>query len=270
MGYCTPITGVCQGRRKETSFALAKPFDTRAKILYPRCATRKTMKQHIINFKIEKQPHLRKIVYERLKDAILTGSIPKGTKLYESKIAEETGISRTPVREALHALERELLITAIDKVGYQIVDADVQDLEEISVLRKTVETLALKKAIDSIGETEIRRLETNLKQAERALKEYKGDLFIQLDAEFHQVLCSLSHSERLIRMADALRKEMHRFRRRTKLDHELAEESLRYHQKIVNFLKLKDYRNAKKALNDHIDHARRKTEKEFLGGLRVQ
>ena len=209
-------------------------------------------------------------MYERLKDAILTGSIPKGTKLHESRIAEETGISRTPVREALHALERELLITAIDKVGYEIVDTDLDDLEEISAIRKTVETLVLRRATDRMGEVEIERLEANLRQAEKALRRYEGDLFIQLDAEFHQVLCSLSHSERLMRMADTLRKEMHRFRRRTKLDHELAEESLKYHRKIVHYLKLKDYRNAKKALNDHIDHARRKTEKEFLGGLRVQ
>ena len=104
-----------------------------------------------------------------MKDAILTGAIPKGTKLYESRIAEETGISRTPVREALHALERELLITAIDKVGYEIVDTDLEDLEEISAIRKTVETLALKKAIDRIGADEINRLEANLKRAEKAL-----------------------------------------------------------------------------------------------------
>ena len=221
------------------------------------------MKQQILNFKIKKQPHLRKIVYERLKDAILTGAIPRGTKLYESRIAEETGISRTPVREALHALEREWLITAIDKVGYQIVDTDLEDLEEISVIRKTVETLALKKAIDRIGADEINRLEANLKRAEKALREYKSDLFIQLDAEFHQILCALSHSERLMRMADTLRKEMHRFRNRTKLDRELAAESLKYHQKIVSFLKMKDYRSARRALNAHIDHAKRKTQKEF-------
>jgi DNA-binding GntR family transcriptional regulator len=222
------------------------------------------MKTRIFTSKIEKQPHLRKIVYERLKDAILSGTIPKGTKLYESRIAEETGISRTPVREALHALERELLVTAIDKVGYQIVDTDLEDLEEISAIRKTVETLALQKAIDCIGENEIKRLEANLKRTEKALRDYKGDLFIQLDAEFHQVLCASSHSERLIRMADTLRKEMHRFRSRTKLDHELAVESLNYHRKIVNFLKIKDYRSAKKALNNHIDHARRQTEKAFM------
>jgi len=222
------------------------------------------MKQQILNIKIEKQPHLRKIVYERLKDAILAGVIPKGTTLYESRIAEETGISRTPVREALHALERELLITAIDKVGYQIVDTDLEDLEEISVIRKTVETLALKKAIDHIGVEEIKRLEGNLKRAGKALRDYKGDLFIQLDAEFHQVLCALSHSERLMRMADTLRKEMHRFRSRTKLDHELAAASLTYHHRIVNSLKVKDYRSARKALNDHIDHAKRKTQKEFM------
>jgi DNA-binding GntR family transcriptional regulator len=203
-------------------------------------------------------------VYEKLRDAILAGAVPKGTKLYESKIAEEMGISRTPVREALHALEREFLIAAIDKVGYEIVDTDIEDLEEISEIRKTVEALALKKAVDHIGEEEIKELEGNLRKAEKAVKERKPDVFVQLDAEFHNLLCSLSHSERLIRMADSLRKEMVRFRSRTKQDQALAAESLRYHQQIVRCLKMKDVRAARKVLNDHIDHARRETKKEFV------
>ena len=215
------------------------------------------------SLKIEKQPRLRQIVYEKLKEAILTGAIPRGARLYESKIAEETGISRTPVREALHALEREFLIAAIDKVGYEIVDTDIEDLGEISEIRKTVEALALKKAVDRIGEDEIRELEENLKKAEKAVKERKPDVFVQLDAEFHNILCSLSHSDRLIRMADSLRKEMQRFRNRMRLDQALAAESLRYHQEIVRCLKVKDVRNARKVLNDHIDHAKRETKKEF-------
>jgi DNA-binding GntR family transcriptional regulator len=215
------------------------------------------------SLKIEKQPRLRQVVYEKLKEAILTGAIPSGARLYESKIAEETGISRTPVREALHALEREFLIAAIDKVGYEIVDTDIEDLEEISEIRKTVETLALKKAIDRIGEDEIKELEENLKKAEKAVKERKPDVFVQFDAEFHNILCSLSHSDRLIRMADSLRKEMQRFRNRMRLDQTLAAESLRYHQEIVRCLKVKDVRNARKVLNDHIDHAKRETQKEF-------
>lgn len=221
----------------------------------------------IFKFKIRKQPPLRKIVYEKLKDAILTGAIPKETKLYESKIAESMGISRTPVREALHALERELLITAIDKVGYEIVDTDLEDLEEIAEIRKTVEVLALKKAIDRIGEQEIKRLEDNLQKAEKALADYKLDLFVQLDAEFHRILSSSSRRERLMRMADTLRKEMIRFVNRTKMNYALAEESLKYHRMIVAFLKVKDYRSAKKALNDHINHVRREQLKASLNNM---
>jgi DNA-binding GntR family transcriptional regulator len=222
------------------------------------------MANDIFKFKIRKQPLLRKVVYEKLKDAILTGAIPKETKLYESKIAEAMGISRTPVREALHALERELLIAAIDKVGYEIVDTDLEDLEEIAEIRKTVEVLALKKAIDRISGQEIKRLEENLQKAEKALTDYKLDLFVQLDAEFHRILSSSSRRERLMRMADALRKEMIRFVDRTKMNYALAEESLKYHRMIIGFLRMKDYRNAKKALNDHISYVQREHHKASL------
>jgi len=215
------------------------------------------MRDERLTLKIEKQPPLRKIVYERLREAILTGAIPDGTKLYESKIAEDLGISRTPVREALHALERELLINAFDKVGYEVRDADLEDLEEISEIRRTVETLALRKAISRIGEAEIRALEENLTESQKAVADYNLDLFVQLDAQFHRIIAASSRRERLIRMADTLRKEMHRFVNRTKLNYLLAQESLRYHREIVGFLKAKDYGKAKRALNDHISHARK-------------
>jgi DNA-binding GntR family transcriptional regulator len=220
------------------------------------------MPKGILNLKIVKQPSLRRIVYEKLKDAILSGTIPKGTKLYESKLAEEMGISRTPVREALHALEREMLISSIDKVGYAINDVNPEDLEEISEIRKTVEALALKKAIEQVGEEEIERLEKNLARSERVLNNGRPESFVLLDAEFHKILCSMSRSERLIRMADGLRKEMQRFRNRARSLQPLATESLEYHKKIVQFLKRKDYRNLKKVLGDHIDHVKTEIARE--------
>lgn len=211
---------------------------------------------------IKKQPPLRKIVYERLKSAILDGSIPKGTKLYETRIAEELEISRTPVREALHALERELLIVGINKAGYQVVDLGPQDLEVIAEVRKTVEALALEKAVNYLGDREMETLEDNLERSKKAVAGQKP-VFVQLDAEFHKILCSLSRNERLIRMGDTLWKEMTGFRNRMKSNQVLARKALKYHQTIVNSLKMKDYSKAKEALIDHINHIQQVIQKEF-------
>lgn len=213
--------------------------------------------------KIKKQSPLRKIVYEQLKNAILNGSAPSGTRLYETKISEEMGISRTPVREALHALEREYLIIGKDKLGYEIVDIAPEDLEEISEIRKTVEVLVLKRAIDRMGKDEIKELEENLKKSEEAVAHGKPEQFVQLDAEFHNILCSSSHSERLIKMADALRKEMMRFRNSLKENIVLAEAALQHHKKIVKFLKKKDGLGARRALHEHIDYIKKEYEKRF-------
>ncbi len=211
--------------------------------------------------KVEKQPPLRKIVYEQLKTSILDGAIPKGAKLYETKISEEMGISRTPVREALHALEREYLIKGIDKVGYEIVNIESDDLEEISEIRKAVEALAVKRGIDRVGEKEIKELDDNLMKSESVIAQGKHERFVQLDAEFHRILSSLSKSERLIRMADGLRKEMTGFRNSMKGNRALAEVSLQYHRKIVDCIKEKDALGAKSALNEHIDNVREEREK---------
>lgn len=220
------------------------------------------MSGSILNLKISKQPSLRQIVYEKLKDAILTGALAQGTRIYESRLAEEMGISRTPVREALHILERETLIFSIDKVGYEVKDIDKEDLEEISEIRKTVETLALKEAIKHLDIEEIRKLENNLHRSEKILKNQKPGLFVVLDAEFHSILCSMSGRNRLIRMADTLRKEMQRFRSHARSLEPLAEASLNYHKKIVHFLKESDYRNASKILANHIDQVKKEILKD--------
>jgi DNA-binding GntR family transcriptional regulator len=215
-----------------------------------------------LNLKIIKQPSLRMVVYEKLKEAILSGTIPIGARLYESKLAEEMGISRTPVREALHALEREMLISTIDRVGYEINDVDTEDLEEISEIRKTVELLAIKKAMDHIGEADVKRLEQNVAKSEKFLKDRKSESFVLLDAEFHNILCSASGRERLIRMADTLRKEMQRFRTRSRSLQPLAEESLEYHKKILHLLKKRDCKNLRKILETHIDHVKHEITRE--------
>jgi DNA-binding GntR family transcriptional regulator len=217
-----------------------------------------------LNLKIIKQPSLRMMVYEKLKEAILSGTIPRGARLYESKLAEEMGISRTPVREALHALEREMFISTIDKVGYEINDVDTDDLEEISEIRKTVELLAIKKAMDYIGEADVKRLEQNLAKSEKIVKDRKPESFVLLDAEFHNILLSASRRERLIRMADTLRKEMQRFRTRARSLQPLAEESLEYHKKIVHFLKKRDCKNLRKILCAHIDHVKHEITREAI------
>jgi DNA-binding GntR family transcriptional regulator len=211
--------------------------------------------------KIEKQPPLRKIVYEQLKNAILNGAIPNGTTVRETKISEEMGISRTPVREALHSLEREGLIVGIDKVGYQVVDMTLEDLEEISEIRKAIEAIALQRAIDHIAEGEIKELEENLRKSENAVARQKPGQFVQLDAEFHRILCSLSRSVRLMRMANDLRREMARFRNTMKENQALAEAAYQHHKQIVIFLKKKDYLNASKALNEHIDYIKEESRK---------
>jgi GntR family transcriptional regulator, rspAB operon transcriptional repressor len=206
-----------------------------------------------LNAKIVKPPSLRHVVCERLREAILSGRIPKGTRLYESQLAKEMGISRTPIREALHVLEREMLLSAVDKVGYLIQDADPADLEEISEIRKTVECLAVRKAVEHCGAEDLEKLERNLDRSEKALKDGRVEAFIVLDAEFHHLLCSLSGSQRLIRMAEMLRKEMQRFRSRARSLEPLAAASLRYHKRMIPLLKNKDLESLTKILGEHIE-----------------
>lgn len=71
----------------------------------------------MINFDLQNHRPLREIVYEELKREILVGEIAPGTRMMEIELAEEMGVSRTPVREAIRKLEKEGLVTMSREKG---------------------------------------------------------------------------------------------------------------------------------------------------------
>ena len=77
---------------------------------------------------IQNHRPLRELVYEELKNRILTGDIPPGTRLMEVDLAEDLGVSRTPVREAIRKLEKENLVTIEPRKGAYASKLEIKDL----------------------------------------------------------------------------------------------------------------------------------------------
>jgi DNA-binding GntR family transcriptional regulator len=90
---------------------------------------------------------IREKVYEYLREEILNGKIKSGDRLVETDLADRIGTSRTPVREALHTLQREGRVESLQRVGYVVRPISELEVSELCKIRLALEALALRWAL---------------------------------------------------------------------------------------------------------------------------
>lgn len=202
---------------------------------------------------VERPPTIREEVYKYLRRKILTGEAPPGTRLVESKLAEEISTSRTPVREALHNLEMEKLIESIPRVGYVVRKISVDEVEEICEIRFSLESLAAKWAAQKITAAQLKRLDKIIDATEKAIQKNDNQAVVDLDTEFHDIICQASGSLRLNVMSQTLRDHMLRFRIKGLCDTDVAERSNQGHRMIVDAMRNKDIKEIELAIRFHLN-----------------
>ena len=106
---------------------------------------------------MESKP-IREVAYETLKNAIVTGEIPAGSRIVETEYAERMHISRTPLREALRKLERDGLVEYVVRRGVVVRAFTIADVEEIYTIRNALEMLTLPAIIQNATAEDIRSL----------------------------------------------------------------------------------------------------------------
>ena len=110
----------------------------------------------MLNFDLQNHRPLREIVYEELKRQILVGEIAPGTRMMEVDLADEMGVSRTPVREAIRKLEKEGLVTIEPRRGAYASDISIKDMLDVLEVRQTLEGMAASLAARKVTEEEKR------------------------------------------------------------------------------------------------------------------
>ena len=195
-------------------------------------------------FIFEDNDTLRKKVLNYLREKILSGVISPDERLVETRIAKEIGVSRTPVREALHNLEQERLVKAIPRVGYVVTRMQQEEVEEICEIRVAIEGLALNRAIERAQKQLAKDLRKNIFKQRNEIS--KGNLrgYVELDAQFHEVSATLSGSSRLLEMTMMLRRHMLRFRIQSLYIIETVLKSLKGHERILEAVEKGDPRTA--------------------------
>ena len=209
-----------------------------------------------LGFAIEQPVSIREQVYKRIRELILNGRIAPATRIVENKLAQQLGVSRTPVREALHVLEMEGFLDAIPRIGYQVREIHVEELDQICEIRKVNESLAARWALEKITPEEIAALEANLDAAEADVKGGSPEKFIPRDAEFHEILVRASRSQRLLEICHLLRRHMFLYRIESMYKEASALQAIAGHRRILASLMAKDPSEVETAVREHLDYVK--------------
>ena len=199
-----------------------------------------------------KKENLGSQVFEQIKGMILRGEIPPGRRMIESEIALSMGISRTPVREAVHKLEIEGFLTPLPKGGYVVRGLTISDIEDTFDIRSILESFAGYLAAMRHAEDELIALEVKIDEFQRYLD--RGDLrrLATVNTEFHEALYGLSRSPRLIKMIHGLRDEIYFLRKIILNSKEMARLSNKDHREIVEAIKKREAKKVERQLREHI------------------
>ena len=191
-------------------------------------------------------------VYQDLRQAIVRGEIAAGSRLVENRIAEAMGISRTPVREAIHKLEREGLIEQRQKGGFVVVGISRNDIEEIFGIRSVLESYAAGLAALRHTKGDLAGLEKKIDEFQDNLDAGRMDRLVKINTEFHQLLYALSGNSRLIRMIGTLQDQFHRFRKIILARKSLARKSNEDHRRMLVYIRKKDVEETEGLVKKHI------------------
>jgi DNA-binding GntR family transcriptional regulator len=190
--------------------------------------------------------------YQALREAIVTGELPPGTRLSENELAETLGVSRTPVREALLRLREEQLVEAIPQLGTFVTPISVSAVEDAQFLREAVECAAVRLTADRAGRDGVERLRDVLGRQERARDAQDFDGWFALDEDFHRLLCDLSGRSIAWSVGRRANGHLDRVRRLSLPVPSYLAEMVEEHRRVVDAVEVGDPDLAEAALRHHL------------------
>src|SRR6056297_22320 len=210
------------------------------------------MKDKLNNINLDEYKPLRDVVFETLKEAILTGKLEPKERLMEIKIADQLGVSRTPVREAIRKLELEGLVVMVPRKGAYVSDISYKDIIDTLEVREALETFAVKLAIEKNTVKDIKRLEKLNNEFQKAYEEKDIEKMVEYDTKIHNEILVLSDNGKLINFMDGLNEIMQRFRLIFFNETYNPERIAREHQDVIKAIKNKDMEKAQDAMRNHL------------------
>lgn len=193
------------------------------------------------------------VAHAQIRRLIISGELSPGDRVTVRPLVDLLGLSPTPIRTALAALERQGLLESRDHRGFFVPQFSAADLLEIYELREALEVIACRRTVQSPARLDIIEDMDVLLEQQRALVA-AGDLvgYADLDVKFHQLLWVGSGNKRLVGVADNLFGQMRIGNNISTQVPGRPEASLNEHEAIMNALRSGDVRAAERAVRSHI------------------
>jgi DNA-binding GntR family transcriptional regulator len=148
---------------------------------------------------------LERRVYERLRDGIVVGVHPPGSQLVEARIAEDLGVSKTPVREALIRLQRDGLVQIEPYRGARVLEPSADDIREVLELRSLLECQIARDLAAWRPEAVLEALERCVSESKAALAAGDGQALLDSLTEFSDLMADACGNSRMVKLLGDLR-----------------------------------------------------------------
>ncbi|MBO5472500.1 MAG: GntR family transcriptional regulator [Lachnospiraceae bacterium] len=209
---------------------------------------------------------LRDVVFNTLRKAILTGELKPGERLLEIHLANQLGVSRTPIREAIRKLELEGLVTMIPRRGAEVAQITEKSLRDVLEVRRALDALCVELACDRITTEGTEQLKRACDAFEHAAKTGDVTTIAAADVALHDIIVQATRNQRLIQMINNLSEQMYRYRFEYIKDESRHDNLVEEHRMIYESILHKDKEKAAEASKVHIDNQ----EKSIINQIRLE
>jgi DNA-binding GntR family transcriptional regulator len=194
-------------------------------------------------------------VFIKLEDEILAGKLTRGTALTEISLSERLGVSRTPVRSALHRLAEEGLVEAVANKGCVVIGITNADLVDIYKIRVRLEGLASAIAATRITEEGLNALRESVELAEFYISKNDTEKLKELDSEFHETIYRSTGNRLLCKTLSELHRKIKSYRKLSLTVPGRLERSVLEHREIYQAIAIRDAEKADMLTSLHIERA---------------
>lgn len=209
---------------------------------------------------------LREVVFNTLRKAILTGQLKPGERLMEVHLSQKLGVSRTPVREAIHKLEQEGLVVMMPRKGAEVARITEKSLTDVLEVRRTLDALSARLACERITAEQLLELERAAAQFEEATHQEDTAQIALKDVAFHDIIVNATGNQRLAQLLNNLSEQMYRYRFVYLKNHTHYEMLVEEHRLILSAIKKHQPEEAASCAMLHIDNQ----EKAVIAQIRLE
>lgn len=197
---------------------------------------------------------LRDVVFNTLRQEILTGKMKPGERLMEIHLANKLGVSRTPIREAIRMLELEGLVNMIPRKGAEVAQISWKSLKDVLEVRRALDVLAIELACERMTQEELASLYRACEDFEEATKTKDTRKIAGADVEFHDIIVASTENKRLIQLVNNLSEQMYRYRFEYIKDSNQHEMLVGEHKEMYRSIQSKNKKAAADVVKKHIDN----------------